>query len=233
MLGTIVNAMAIVMGVIVGLWFGKKFSENIRKMIMQAVGLGVILIGLKMAITTEQLLIVLVSMVLGAWLGEATDIEGRLHSVGSKLEKMVAGNKGGKSNVAQAFVTSTLLYCVGAMAIMGAIESGLTGKHDILFAKSLLDGITAIMLTTTLGFGVAFSAVSVLIYQGFITLTAIYMQYILTDPIIVELKAVGGLLILGIGLNLLEITKIKVGNLLPALLFVVILMLFAGNMSFL
>lgn len=128
MWGTVVNSFAIVFGTIIGMWFGRRFSENIRKMIMQAIGLGIVLIGLKMAITSEQLVFVLISMVLGAWLGEFLDIEGALHKLGLKIQQK-AGNLNGGSNIAQAFVTSTLLYCVGAMAIMGAIESGLTGNH--------------------------------------------------------------------------------------------------------
>ncbi|MBS3970007.1 MAG: DUF554 domain-containing protein [Clostridia bacterium] len=227
MLGTVVNALAIIFGTVIGIWFGKRFSENIRKMIMQAIGLCIVLIGLKMAITSEQLVFVLISMVLGAWLGELLDIEGALHKIGLKIQQK-AGNLNGGSNIAQAFVTSTLLYCVGAMAIMGAIESGLTGNHDTLYAKSLIDGITSIMLTTTMGIGVIFSAASVFIYQGTITLAASYLENLLTIPVINELKATGGLIILGIGLNILEITRIKAGNLLPAIFFIVVIMIFAG-----
>ena len=227
MLGTVVNTLAIIFGTVIGIWFGKRFSENIRKMIMQAIGLCIVLIGLKMAITSEQLVFVLISMVLGAWLGELLDIEGALHKIGLKIQQK-AGNLNGGSNIAQAFVTSTLLYCVGAMAIMGAIESGLTGNHDTLYAKSLIDGITSIMLTTTMGIGVIFSAASVFIYQGTITLAASYLENLLTIPVINELKATGGLIILGIGLNILEITRIKAGNLLPAIFFIVVIMIFAG-----
>ncbi|KUO48842.1 MAG: hypothetical protein APF76_18360 [Desulfitibacter sp. BRH_c19] len=231
MLGTVVNAVAIIIGTVIGVWFGGRFSENIRKMIMQALGLGIILIGLKMAITSEQLVFVLVSMVFGAWLGEYLDIEGALHKIGALIQQKV-GNVSGGSNIAQAFVTSTLLFCVGAMSIMGAIESGLTGNHDTLYAKSLIDGVTSIMLTTTMGFGVIFSAVSVLLYQGLITITASSLESLLTIPVINELKATGGLIILGIGLNILEITKIKVGNLLPAIFIIVGIMMIAERLVF-
>lgn len=230
MLGTIVNVLAILAGAVVGMLFGSSFSEKVRQMIMQAIGLGVILIGLQMAITSEQLILVIVSMVLGAWIGETLDIEGKLLNIGEKIEsRVLKGKSDNKNTLAQAFVTSTLLYCIGAMAIMGAIESGLTGNHDILYAKSLLDGVTAIMLTSSLGFGVAFSAIPVLIYQGGITLFAASIESILTPEIIIELKAVGGLTILGIGLNILNITKIKIGNLLPALVIIVFLMIIIGN----
>ena len=227
LLGTVVNALAIVFGTIIGVWFGKRVSENIRKMIMQAIGLGIVLIGLKMAITSEQVVFVLISMVLGAWLGEFVDIEEKLHKIGLKIQQK-AGSLNGGSNIAQAFVTSTLLYCAGAMAIVGSIESGLTGSHDTLYAKSLIDGIISIVLAATLGIGVIFSAISVLIYQGALTLAASYLENLLTAPVINEIKATGGLIILGIGLNILEVTKIKVGNLLPAMFFVGIIMIFAG-----
>ena len=226
-LGTVVNALAIVFGTIIGIWFGKKISENIRKMIMQAMGLGIILIGLQMAITSEQVIFVLISMVLGAWLGEFINIEGMLHKIGLTIQQK-AGKLNGGSNIAQAFVTSTLLYCAGAMAIVGSIESGLTGNHDTLYAKSLIDGMISIMLATTLGIGVIFSAISVFVYQGILTLAASYLENLLTSSVINEIKATGGLIILAIGLNILEITKIKVGNLLPAIFFVAMIMIFAG-----
>jgi len=155
------------------------------------------------------------------------DIEGILYRTGSKIQQKAKILNGG-SNIAQAFVTSTLLYCAGAMAIVGSIESGLTGNHDILYAKSLIDGIISIMLAITLVIGVIFSAVSVLIYQGTLTLAASYLEHLLTIPVINEIKATEGLIILAIGLNLLEITKIKVGNLLSAIFFVAIIMIFAG-----
>ena len=226
-LGTVVNVFAIVFGTIIGIWFGKRFSENIRKMIMQAMGLGIVLIGLNMAIASEQVVFVLISMALGAWLGEFLDIEGVLHKIGLKIQQKAGSLKGG-TNIAQAFVTSTLLYCAGAMAIVGSIESGLTGNHDTLYAKSLIDGIISIMLATTLGIGVIFSAISVFVYQGTLTLAASYLENLLTISVINEIKATGGLIILAIGLNILEITKIKIGNLLPAMFFVAVIMIFAG-----
>ena len=227
MLGTVVNALAIVFGTIIGIWFGKRFSESIRKMVMQAIGLGIVLIAINMAITSEQLILVLISLVLGALLGEYLDIEGFLHKVGLKIQEKAENLSDGK-NIAQAFVTSTLLYCAGAMAIVGAIESGLTGNHDTLFAKALIDGIVSIMLAATLGIGVIFSAVSVFVYQGALTLAASHLESLLTPPVINEIRAAGGLIILAIALNILEITKIKVGNLLPAIFFIIISMVIMG-----
>jgi len=196
-------------------------------MIMQAIGLGIVLIGLKMAITSDQVIFVLISMVLGAWLGGVVDIEGMLHRIGLRIQQRF-GNLNGGNNIAKAFVTSTLLYCAGAMSIVGSIESGLTGNHDILYTKSLLDGIISIMLAATLGIGVIFSAISVFLYQGILTLAASYLGNILTVFVINEIKAAGGLIILAIGLNILEITKIKIGNLLPAIFFITIIMIIAG-----
>ncbi|MEW6622379.1 MAG: DUF554 domain-containing protein [Bacillota bacterium] len=228
MLGTIVNVVAIIVGSVIGLLFGASFSKSIRSMVMQAIALSVMLIGIKMAVASEQLIIVLLSLVFGAWTGELLNIEGGLERIGKRIEDSI-GKAGQGSNVAQAFATASLLYCVGAMAIMGALESGLTGSHSTLYAKSVIDGITSIMLTTTLGIGVIFSAIPVFIYQGLITVTASWMQDFLTESIIIELKAVGGLIILAIGLNILNITKVKVGNLLPAIIFVVLFMILAGK----
>jgi len=196
-------------------------------MIMQAIGLGIVLIGLKMAITSEEVIFVLISMVLGAWLGGAVDIEGMLHRIGLRIQQRFGSLNGG-NNIAKAFVTSTLLYCAGAMSIVGSIESGLTGNHDILYTKSLLDGIISIMLAATLGIGVIFSAISVFLYQGILTLAASHLGNILTVFVINEIKAAGGLIILAIGLNILEITKIKVGNLLPAIFFITVIMIITG-----
>ena len=223
MWGTIVNSTAIAVGVVVGVWFGSRFSKSIKDMLMQAIGLVVILIGLQMALAVEEIVVVLVSMVAGAWLGEALNIEGRLEGYGKHLEGWFSKLSPG-GNMAEAFVTSTIMFCVGAMAIMGALDSGLVGDHTTLYAKSIIDGVTAIVLTSILGVGVLFSAVAVLIYQGLITIAASQLEGVLTIEIINELRAVGGLIIVAIGFNLLDITKIKVSNLIPAIVIVVVLM---------
>ncbi|MBZ4687631.1 MAG: uncharacterized protein PWQ96_23 [Clostridia bacterium] len=223
MIGTWVNVMAIICGSLLGIVLKKGLPDKIKEITMQAIGLGVVLVGLKMAFVSENLVIVLLSMAFGAAVGEWMNIEGFLEKVGKLLEDKLSALGNGKSSIARGFVAATLLYCVGAMAITGALQSGLTGDHSTLYAKSVLDGITAIILTTTLGIGVIFSSLAVLFYQGTITLLAGIMQNIISDVVITEVTATGGLLILAIGLGLLEIKKIKVGNLLPALLFVVIL----------
>lgn len=215
MLGTIVNVIAIVVGGLVGVFFGKAFPDKLKTTVIQGVGLTVIIIGLQMAIKTNQVLIVIASLVLGGIVGESIDIEARLNRLGGFLEQKLSSN--GEGKFTKAFVTTSLIYCVGAMAIVGALEDGLNGNHSILFAKSALDGITAIIFSSSLGIGVAFSAIPVFLYQGSIALFAGLLQGIISDQVVVEMSAVGGLLIFGIGINMLGIKEIKVGNLLPGI----------------
>lgn len=158
-------------------------------------------------------------------MGEKLDIEGRLDRLGKKAEKLFGK---GDSNFSNAFVSATLVYCIGAMAIVGALESGLTGNHQTLFAKSALDGISAIIFASTMGIGTAFSAIPIFIYQGSMTLLANYVKDILTPEVITEMSAVGGILIMAIGINLLNIKKIKVGNMLPSIFIPVFYFLFSN-----
>lgn len=220
MLGTIVNTLAIVIGGLIGLLFGKAFPEKIKKTVIQGIGLAVLLIGGSMALQTKNPLIIILSLVLGGILGEWIDIELRLQKLGEWLECKFS-KKGQGSGFTKAFVTTSLIYCVGAMAIMGSLESGLTGRHNILFAKSMLDGITALIFASSMGIGVLVSALPVLLYQGAITMAAGLLQTVLSSQVIAEMSAAGGLLILGIGFNILEIKEIKAGNLLPAIIVVV------------
>lgn len=226
MLGTIVNTISIVIGGLVGLLFGHAFPEKIKKTVIQGIGLAILLIGGSMALQTKNPLIIISSLVLGGIIGEWIDIELRLQHLGQWLERKFE-KKGQSSGFTKAFVTTSLIYCVGAMAIMGSLESGLTGNHSILYAKSMLDGITALIFASSLGIGVLASALPVLLYQGAITTAAGVLQGVLTSQIITEMSATGGLLILGIGINILELKEIKVGNLLPAIFVVVpIILLF-------
>jgi len=219
-LGTIVNTLAIVIGGLIGLLFGKAFPEKIKKTVIQGIGLAVLLIGGSMALQTKNPLIIILSLVLGGILGEWIDIELRLQKLGEWLECKFS-KKGQGSGFTKAFVTTSLIYCVGAMAIMGSLESGLTGRHNILFVKSMLDGITALIFASSMGIGVLVSALPVLLYQGAITMAAGLLQTVLSSQVIAEMSAAGGLLILGIGFNILEIKEIKAGNLLPAIIVVV------------
>ena len=213
MLGTIVNSLAILAGGVFGLVFRKGISARFSHTVMQGLGLAVFMIGLAGALRSENVLLLIFSMVIGSLVGEAMNIEGAL----SKLGKWIENRSGqGEGQVARGFVTASLLYCVGAMAIVGALESGLTGNHETLYAKSLLDGVTAVIFASTLGIGVLLSALSVLIYQGAITLAASLVAAFLVESVIIEMSAIGGLLIMGISINILEIKKVPVGNMLPA-----------------
>ena len=212
--GTIVNAIAIILGSLLGLMLKRSIPAKFNATIMQAIGLAVILVGLKGAFKSDDLLLIIICLAAGSIVGEWMAIEARLEAVGQWFESRFSGTNGG---FAKGFVTATLIYCVGSMAIVGAMESGLTGNHQTLYAKSMLDGITAIVFTSTLGIGVMLSAVSVLIYQGLITGAALMMKPFLIPEVVNQMSAVGGLLIVGIGINLLEIRKISVGNMLPAI----------------
>lgn len=213
-LGTVVNAIAIVAGSLIGLLFRGGIPQAYNQTVMQAIGLAVILIGFKGALKGENFLLIILSLAIGAVLGEGLKIEARLERLGQWLQRRfaVAGD-----GIAHGFVTASLLFCVGSMAIVGALESGLSGNHQTLFAKSVLDGITAIIFASTLGIGVIFSAAAVFLYQGLITLTASSMREFLVPETIRQMTAVGGLLIIAIGINILEIKRIRVGNMLPAI----------------
>lgn len=215
MLGTVVNALAIAAGTALGLILKSGIRENYRETIMNAIALSVLLIGMMGAIKTNDLLLLIFCLAIGSIIGEALKIEDRLAGLGQLIESKTSSTDG---SVAKAFVTASLVFCVGSMAIVGSIESGLTGNHQTLFAKSVLDGICSIFLSSTLGFGVVFSAAAVFVYQGIITLLASSLKAFLTDEMIREISAIGGVLIMAIGFNMLKIKKIKVGNMLPAIL---------------
>lgn len=214
MFGTIVNALAIIAGSLIGLMFMGGIREKYSRTIMQAMGLVVILIGTRAALKTDALLVVIISLAIGSLIGEWMGIEKQLDRLGLWLERRFSRSGGGLS---KGFVTASLLFCVGAMAIVGALESGLAGNHQTLFAKSIIDGISSIVFASTLGLGVMFSAVSVFLYQGFIVVSASYVQPFLLPEVVDQMSAVGGLLIMGIGIGLLEIKKIHIGNMLPAI----------------
>lgn len=214
MLGTIVNTLAIIAGSLLGIVFRGGIPNKYQVTIMQAISLAIMLIGLKMAFKTDAILLVIFSLVIGSIFGEFLKIEGRLENLGKRLETKFA--KAG-NGIAKGFVVASLVYCVGSMAIVGSMESGLTGNHQTLFAKSALDGLSSIIFASTFGIGVLFSSISVFVYQGILTLTSTLMKPFLITPVIDQMSGVGGLLIMAIGFNLLEIQKIKVGNMLPAI----------------
>lgn len=216
MLGTMVNTGAIIAGGMIGATVGATIKEKYKHTIMQGIGLAVLIIGLSKALKGENTLLIIISLVMGGIIGETIDIEEKLDRFGKWVQGLL--HRDGKtSTFSEGFVIASLVYCVGSMAIVGAIEDGIMHNPDTLYAKSILDGVSAIIFASTLGFGVMFSCVSVFFYQGMITILASYLQPVLMDWVVIEMSAVGGILIIGIGLNLLEIKKIKVGNLLPSI----------------
>ncbi len=210
--GTIVNVAAICAGSLIGRFAGPHIPVRIRKTVMAGLGLTVLLIGLQLALKSRQPMIVIGSLIVGAVLGELLQIEARLESFGRLLQRRFSGS----GDVAEGFVAASLLYCVGAMAIMGSLQDGLSDSPTILYAKAALDGVASIALASTLGIGVLFSALPVALYQGSITIAAEYATSLLTETVILEMNAVGGLLIVAIGLDLIGVKRLPVGNMLPA-----------------
>lgn len=214
MLGTLANTLAIIAGSLVGLTFSRFIPKKNADTLIYAVAFVIILMGLKTAWKTDAFIMLICTLALGSLIGELIRIEDRINGLGKWLEKKFSMSGGG---LAKGFVTTSLLYCVGSMAIVGSLESGLSGNHDILFAKSVIDGLGSILFAASLGIGVLFSAASVFLYQGFITIGASFLKQFLTPEVITQMSAVGGLLIVAMGFNMLEMVKIKVGNMLPAI----------------
>lgn len=220
--GTIVNAIAIMVGSLLGQAING-LKDNIKNSIVLVIGLCVLVMGLDMALSSNQFIIVIFSLVLGTILGEWWALEDKLEGIGNRLEKWIG--KKGRGNISAAFVSSTIIYCVGAMAILGALDSGIRHDHQLLLIKSLLDGFTAILFSSTMGIGVIFSAIPVFLYQSAITLSAYFIHNFVSDSLmemmISELTATGGIMIIAIGLNMLGIKKIRVANMLPSIVVVV------------
>ena len=211
MLGTIVNAIAILVGGTIGLVLKKGIPERVSGGIMQGLGLIVIYIGISGSLKGQNALIATISIVVGGVIGMFLDFDGRFNRLVGRLEqRFIKSEDGTTSRIGEGFIAATLLYCVGAMAVVGSLNSGLTGNHEVLYTKSILDGVSAIVFASTLGAGVLLSAIPVLLYQGAITLLAQFIAPVLSDAAIAEMTCVGSLLIIAIGLNMLKLTKIKV-----------------------
>jgi len=215
-LGTLVNCLTILLGGGVGLLLRGKAPERMRETITRGLGLASILIGLRGALSGGDTLCVIVSLVVGALIGEGLDIELRLERVGARAQRLLAADNTGGAFV-QGFMAASLLFCVGAMSVVGALEGGLYGQHATLFAKAAMDGVSALFLASAMGPGTLLAALSALVYQGGIVLAARWLEPLLAGDALVNMSAVGGLLIVGIGLNLTGATKLRTGNLLPAM----------------
>lgn len=220
MFGTLLNTATVLVGGTLGLFFGARFPERMRQTVVAGLGLFTLAIGLRLSLDSNNAIIVLLSLLVGGVLGEWLDIEERLERMGAWLQKRFARRaKGGSARFVRGFLTASLVFCIGPMTILGSIQDGLSGDYRLLAIKSVLDGFAGMVFASTLGVGVLFSVLVILGYQGGISLLAQQAQALFTDAMVAEMSAVGGVLLLGIGISsLLEIKKIRVGNFLPALL---------------
>lgn len=224
MLGTIINVCLILAGSFAGLLLRGKLPDRFINRVMEAVALIIILLGLEMAMTETNLLLVLTSLVVGGLIGEYFEIEDRLQNWSQRVERRFTS--GGSDGFSRGFVTASLLFAVGPMAIMGAFDAGLRADYTILINKGIIDGVTSTVLAASLGWGVAFSGLTILIYQGGLTLLAFYLKNLLSEPAVAAMTATGGLMIIGLGLGMLDIKRLKIANFLPAIFIAVLLALF-------
>ncbi|WP_299075804.1 DUF554 domain-containing protein [uncultured Fretibacterium sp.] len=220
--GTLFNALAILLGGAIGLFAGRLVSERVQRSIFQCLGLFCLYLGADMALRMQHVLAVLLSFILGTAAGELMDLDVRLNALSDRIKARL---RIGSETFTEGFVTATLLFCIGSMAILGAIEDGVRGNPGLLVTKGVMDGTATLFLTASLGVGVLFSALPVLLYQGALTLAAGWAQALITPAMLADLSGLGGLMIMGIGLNLLRITEIRTGNMLPGL---VLMLLFSA-----
>jgi len=219
LIAAVVNAALIMLGSLAGILFRNRISDKYSKIIMLAMALCVALIGIKSAVQTADMLCVIICMAIGTLLGEALKIEHRIDRLGDVIKGKVLHGKGG-GRFTEGFMAATLLFCVGSMAVMGSMEAGINHDYDIIFSKSVIDCIVAVTFAAAMGVGVVFSGLSVLVYQGALTLLFILLGPFIPESVLNEMSAVGGLLILGVGVNMLGVMgdrRIPVGNMLPAM----------------
>lgn len=224
-MGVIVNAVVVLICGIIGIGLKAGIPERFNERIMHGIGLCVVVLGIVGVMTVENTIVMIISVLLGAITGEALRLEERLKISVQKIEEKVQHNKR-FSNLGEGFIAATMIFCVGSMAIVGSLESGLLGNHSTLYAKSILDGIVSVLLGSSLGAGVILSSIPILVYQGGIMLFANTMAPYLGDAVINEVVVVGSLLLIGLGLNMLDITELKIMNYVPAMFFPIIIMQF-------
>ena len=217
-MGTIINAILVIIGSGAGLFIGSKLNEKVKSTIIAGIGLFTLALGVKMFLDAGNAIVVLLGLIIGGLVGEWLKVEDLIENLGVKIESKVNAKNAGESTFIQGFMTSSILFISGPMAILGAIQDGLTGTFEILLIKSIMDGFTALALSSSLGVGVLFSSVVVLAYQGIITLLATQVSAVISDPMLNDLSGVGGILLIGLAVSsLLEIRKIRVGNFIPSL----------------
>lgn len=221
--GTIVNGLAIAGGSLIGLFLSNQFIKSRSERIISVLGLSVLVIGLQGVIAYQKLLSLIMALAFGYIIGEFIDLEGKLERVAKRVEKRFSRSQEGK--FAQGFVTASLLFAVGAMAIVGSIESGLRGNETILYTKSLLDFLSSIIFASTYGIGVFFSSFVIVFYQGSITILSAWIAPYLSEGLISDISSIGSLLIMALGLNMMGATRFKIANLLPAILIMALLSL--------
>lgn len=225
MTGTIINSIAILVGSTIGVLLNARLPERFIKIVFQGIGLFTLFIGVYMAMETNNLFYMVISIVLGGIIGEGLNIEKYINKFGDKFKNKLKSNN---SRFSEGFITAFLLFCMGSVTILGAIEEGLGGKPNLLLAKSVLDGVSSIALSAALGYGVAFSIVPLILYQGGLTLLAAHFGNYFSETIITELTAVGGLMLIGLGITILDIKQLKILNLIPSLIIIVLLVYFFG-----
>ena len=236
MTGTIVNTIGVIIGGLIGVLLGKAIPEKLSSRLMQALGLCTLLIGLTgtvkditfnndQTVYSQNIILIIISMVIGTLIGELLDLDKLLNDLGNRLQEKFK-SKNGNSTLAEGFVTASLLFCVGAMTIVGSMQSGLLGDNSTIFAKTVLDFIASIVFASSIGIGVVLSAAFVFTYQGAITLIAYFAGNFLSNYMISQMTFVGNLIIIALALNMLKITKIKVMNLVPSIFIPIILCLF-------
>jgi len=222
MIGTLVNVLTVLIGSTIGLLFHKSLPDKIIKPVFHAIGLFTLALGASMALKGNEILLMVFSLVIGTIIGSLLDLDEKFQNLSNVLQKRI---KSKNEKFTEGLITAFLLFCMGSMTILGAFEEGLGGKPNLLLAKSVLDGFASMALSSAMGIGVLFSVIPLLIFQGGLTLLATLLEQYFTDAMITELTATGGILLLGLGLNILELKKIKILNMLPSLLIIVILTL--------
>ena len=217
MIATLVNCVAVIIGSLLGLILHTKINESFKRVVYVGAGMISLILGIKMGLVTTRIVFMALALIIGGMLGEWWNVEGGILRFGDFLKKRLAKKESGK-DFAGGFLNASVLFCVGAMTLVGALKAGAEGNYDLILTKSVMDGFMAIMLTAAMGIGVAFSAITILVYQGGITLLAGVLQPLVNELLLGELTAVGGVLVIMIGLNLLGLSKLKTANYIPALL---------------
>ncbi len=220
MIATVINALAVLAGSLVGILLHSHIKDSFKTVVSVGAGIMTVILGVRMSLESSKIVFLALSLIIGGILGEWWKIEDGILSLGDFLKRTFAKRETGK-DFAYAFLTASVLFCVGAMTLVGAFKAGTEGNYELIFTKSVMDGFMAIVLTAALGIGVAFSAATILVYQGGLTIAAVWIKPLVSEALLRELTGVGGALVLMIGINLLGLAKLKTANYVPALILIV------------